>query len=178
MQLYPVKKSRRNVMKNNNFLRIGSILLAALLLFGSKSQENIEACSLLKKSEVEAAISSPVLEPQKEAGKMGEIKYSHCTYKKKSGMIGVLLSVYKYQSKAEVKKYFENSMKEVGKLTPVPGLGDGAYWWKSKTTFFVIKDNYMISIISGTDEVGLKAAKSMAEKAAKNMAEKVVNRLP
>ena len=61
-------------------------------------------------------------------------------------------------------------MKEIGHTTPVSGLGDGAYWWKSKTTFLVIKDKYMISIISGTDEAGLKAAKSMAEK--------VVNRLP
>jgi len=158
-------------MKKNNFLRIASILLAAILLSsGIKSQENINACSLLKKSEVEAAIGNQVLDFQKDVGKMGEVRYSHCTYKKNSGMIGLLLSVYTYNSKTEVKKHFESSMKEIGHTTPVSGLGDAAYWWKSKTTFLVIKDKYMISIISGADEAGLKAAKSMAEK--------VVNRLP
>ena len=92
--------------------------LVAFILISSLSttfSQEIDACRLLKKSEVEASIGSAVLEPLKEAGKMGEIKYSHCTYKKKnSDLVSVLLTVYTYKSKAEVKKYFESSMKYAG----------------------------------------------------------------
>jgi hypothetical protein len=148
------------------------IILVAFILVSSLSttfSQEIDACSLLKKSEVESAIGRSVLEPLKDAGKMGEIRFSHCTYKKNADLVGVLLTVYTYKSKDEVKKLFESSMKEAGDTEPVSGLGDGAYWWKSKTTFFVVKGKYMISLFLGSDAGGLAAAKNMAEKAVKGL---------
>lgn len=157
-------------MKKCSFSKIGSLLLIALLLTaGGKSQENTNACGLLKKSEVETAIGTSVLEPQKDDGKMGEISFSHCTYKKNADLIGVLLTVWTYKNKAEVKKGFDAAMKQAGDMEPVSGFGDGAYWWKSKNTFFVTKDKHMATIFLGTDIAGLNAAKDMAEKVVKRM---------
>ena len=94
---------------------------------------------------------------------MGEIAFTHCTYK--SGDLPlVLVTIYTYKSKVEVQKNFDMSMKSVGNAELVSGLGDGAYWWKDKGTFFVAKDKQMVTIFLGQSVASLTAAKSLAEK--------------
>jgi hypothetical protein len=148
-------------------------LLASILLgwTAPAPSRTIDACSLLQQSEVEAAIGTKVLPPAKDAGKLGEIPFSHCTFHKSENLIGVLLTVYTYKSPGEVKTFFEASMKEAGDTEAVSGLGDGAFWWKSKGSMFVIKGKNMASIFIGTGVAGQK-------KAGQAVAEKVASRLP
>ena len=157
------------------------VLLSGTVSMGSQggtanigsSDDPIEACSLLTQAEVEAAISASVAEPASEAGKLGEVPFSHCTYMTKDDaeQVAVLLTVSTYRSEAEVKAFFEKAMKEVEKETmQVRGVGDGAYWWMDKTTLFVREDEHMISVFLGPGVDGsLKAAQDMAEKVVHRM---------
>jgi hypothetical protein len=148
-------------------------LLASILLSWTAplNSRTIDACSLLQQSEAEAAIGTKVLPPAKDAGKLGEIPFSHCTFHKSENLIGVLLTVYTYKSAAEVKTFFESSMKQAGDTEAVSGLGDAAFWWKSKGTMFVIKGSNMASIFIGTGVAGQK-------KAGQEIASKVASRMP
>ncbi|MBL7696540.1 MAG: hypothetical protein JNK79_00205 [Chitinophagaceae bacterium] len=144
------------------------LFVAMFLTINGKSQK-VDACGLITKSEVQSAIGTSVLAPLKDEGKLGDIPFSHCTFKKNSDLIALLLTIYTYKSKDEVKKLFESSMKQVGGTEPVSGLGDGAYWWKSKNSLFVIKDKYMVTILLGPETGELKAAKSIGEIVVKKM---------
>jgi hypothetical protein len=147
-----------------------ALFVFSLTSFSTAFSQGIDTCSLLKKPEVESAIGRSVAEGLKDAGKTGEFNFSHCTYKDRDLPL-VLLTVYTYQiGKAEIKTLFDSAKKQAGDAETVNGLGDAAYWWKSKTTLLAIKDKYMISLFLGSGVAKLEAAK--------NIAEKVVQRLP
>ena len=158
------------------------LLLSGTVSLGSQGgsaniggDDAIEACSLLKQAEVEATIGTKVGEPAPDTGRLGEVPFSHCTYKIKNDaeLVAVLLTVYTYQSKAEVKAFFEKARKEVGaETTPVMGIGDVAYWWKDKATLFVSEDEHILSVFlgPGVDE-SLKAAQGIAQTALKRIRE-------
>jgi hypothetical protein len=146
------------------------LLVFLLSSFSPAFSQGIDTCSLLKQPEVQSAIGRSVAAGLKDAGKMGEVTFSHCTYKDRDLPV-VLLTVYTYEiGKAEMKKLFESAKKQAGDAETLSGLGDDAYWWKSKTTLFVIKDKYMVSLFLGSGVAKLEAAQ--------NMAQKVVQRLP
>jgi len=50
--------------------------------------------------------------------------------------------------------------KNAGDSEKVSGRGDGAFWWKSKSSFFAIKDRYMVSMFLGEGIANLEAAKT------------------
>jgi hypothetical protein len=156
-----------------NLAMTGLVTLSVLPLTAIGGGQEIEACELLTRSEIAAALGRPVPEGLKDSGSAGEMKYSHCTYfkDKEAQFTTLLLTVWTYKSKAVVKQGFDAGIKEAGgDLERVNGLGDGAYWWKSKNTFFVAKDQYMVSILLGEEVAKLEAAK--------NIAGMVVKRLP
>jgi hypothetical protein len=143
-------------------------LLAVLFMVSvpSANAQNIEACRLLPKADVASALGRPAPEGQKDAGKMGEITFTHCSYMDGDKTL-VLATIYTYQvGKAEMKQQFEAAKKQAGAgdAETVSGLGDDAYWWKSKTTLLVIKDKYMVSVLMGPSVGKLEAAKAMAAK--------------
>ena len=122
----------------------GLLTLSVLPLITIGGSQDIEACKLLTRSEIESALGRPVPEGLKDSGSAGETKYSHCTYFKdqEAQLTTLLLTVWEYKSKAVVKQGFDASIKEAGDVEKVNGVGDGAFWWKSKNTFFVAKDKY------------------------------------
>src|SRR5262245_2271117 len=130
-----------------------SILFASLLLvwnpshFTQDAATDIDACSLLTRAEVEKAIETPVLQPESEASKLGDVPVSRCTFKKSADQIDVVLTVYTYQSKNDAQESFERSRQRAEDSEPVKGLGDGAYWWKSTATLFVMKGSHVMSIL-------------------------------
>lgn len=147
--------------------------LLTVLLLGSvpgANAQDVEACDLLTKPDVASAIGQAAPDGLRDAGKMGQVTFSHCSYKDGSKTL-VLATVYTYQlGKAELQKQFEAAKKQAGDAETVGGLGDGAYWWKSKTTLLAIKDKYMVSVLMGPSVPRLEAAKTMATK--------IVQRLP
>jgi hypothetical protein len=141
-------------------------LLAALFLvsISSANAQDIETCRLLTKADVASAIGRSAPDGLKDAGKLGQVAFSHCSYRDGNATL-VLATVYTYQlGKAELQQQFETAKKHAGDAETVRGLGDGAYWWKSKTTLFVIKDRYMVSVLMGPSVAQLEAAKSLAAK--------------
>ena len=129
--------------------------------------EGMEACNLLTRADVEAAVGTSVAQPVPDTGRLGEVPFSHCTYNLRSDaeLVAVLLTVYTYKSEAEVRAFSEQARKEVGAETiPVMGIGDVAYWWKDKATLFVSEDEHILSVFlgPGVDE-SLKAALNIAQ---------------
>jgi hypothetical protein len=147
-----------------NLSLMGLLTLSVLPLTATGRSRDIVACELLTRSEIASALGRPVPEGLKDSGNAGEMKYSHCTYlkDKESQLTTMLLTVWEYKSKEVVKQGFDAGIKEAGDAEKVSGLGDGAYWWKSKNTFFVAKDKYMVSILLGEEVAKLEAAKSIA----------------
>ena len=157
------------------------LLLSGTVSLGSQGRsvsiesttDGMEACSLLTRAEVEAAVGTSVAQPAPDTGRLGEVPFSHCTYNLKNDpeLVAVLLTVYTYKSEPEVRAFVENARKEVGAETiPVMGIGDVAYWWKDKATLFVSEDEHIVSVFlgPGVDE---------SLKAAQNIAQKVLNRI-
>ena len=67
---------------------------------------------MLTKPDVASAIGQSVPDGLKDAGKMGQITFSHCSYKDGSKTL-VLATVYTYQmGKAEMQKQFEAAKKQ------------------------------------------------------------------
>ena len=142
-------------------------LLTVLFLVSvpSANAQDIDICRLVTKADVASAIGRSVPEGLKDAGKMGpQGTFSHCTYKDGDKTL-VLATVYTYQiGKVEMQKQFEAAKKQAGDAETVGGLGDGAYWWKSKTTLIAIKDKYMVSVLMGPSVPQVQAAKTLATK--------------
>jgi hypothetical protein len=146
---------------------VNARLLTVLLLVsvpGANAQE-IETCRLVTKADVASALGRSAPEGMRDAGKMGpQATFSHCTYKDGNTTL-VLATVYTYQiGKADIQKQFEAAKKQAGDAETVGGLGDGAYWWKSKATLIAIKDKYMVSVLMGPSVPQMQAAKTLATK--------------
>jgi hypothetical protein len=142
-------------------------LLALLFLVpvpGANAQD-VETCRLITKADVASAIGRSAPEGEKGAGKLGDqAAFSHCSFMDGNKVL-VFATVYAYQiSEAEVQKHFEAAKKQAGDGEPVGGLGDDAYWWKSKGSLFVIKDQYMVTVLMGSGVAKLAAAKGLAAK--------------
>jgi hypothetical protein len=147
-----------------NLSMMGLLTLSVLPLTAIGGSHDIEACELLTRSEIESALGRPVPEGLKDSGSAGEMTYSHCTYfkDKEAQLTTLLLTVWTYKSKAVLQEGFDAGIKAAGDAERVNGLGDGAYWWKSKNTFFVAKDKYMVSILLGEEVAKIEAAKKIA----------------
>jgi hypothetical protein len=158
-------------MTEINLAILGLLAMPVLSSASINTPQDVEACQLLTRAEIQSALGQPVPEGLKDDGTTGEMKFSHCTYFKEKGsqLTTMLLTVWTYKSEDVVKQSFEASIKEAGDMEKVTGVGDGAFWWKDKTTFFVIKDNHMVSMFLGEDVASLEAAKKLAGIAVKRL---------
>lgn len=146
------------------------LLTLLLLVAGPNAQaQDIETCRLVTKADVASAIGRSATEGLKDAGKLGEAAFSHCTYKEGDKTL-VLATVYTYSlDKAELQRNFETARRQANDAEIVTGLGDNAYWWKSKTTLIVLKDKYMVTVTMGPSVARLEGAKALAAKVVRGL---------
>jgi len=140
----------------------------------------IDACSLLAKAEVEAAVGHPVLAPRREQ----VLNTSTCFYGdpqappeklEPSPIVSVSVFVGGMEEHfpgfpMEAKDAFEMEKKNTATPQPIGAFGDDAYWEESRRALMLRRGNYMIEIKLQPDAGGQSAAKILATK--------VLERLP
>jgi hypothetical protein len=83
---------------------------------------SLDACQLLTRQEVEAALGKPVGEPVSEGAK----ETASCRWTTTSGPEGATISVIVHDAPAEARAAFDTAVKDHG-YKKVSGLGEGAY---------------------------------------------------
>ena len=136
------------------------------------SGATLNACSLLTKQEVEAAIAKPVLDPQPD--KVSVPQAAGCTFGDPEaplfGLVGI--SVISGPDVSAAKFSYELGKGNAGSAQTVTGLGDDAYWAEALNDLGVLKGKYDITI-------GVTAgAKQDRQSIAKGLASKAISRLP
>jgi hypothetical protein len=149
------------------------LLVGMLLLMVSRAQTAqrppapIDACSLVTKAEVEAAVGAPVTEPQKRQ----EANQTNCEFGDAKApvfttrlWVSVTTGASASQAKAE---HDMNRMFVAADLRPVSGVGDDAFWNSRVTALWVLRGKHQFSIHRAPNP-----------ETAKSLALKILHRLP
>ena len=134
-----------------------------------------DACSLLSKAEVEAAVHRTVLAPARES----VFNFSICRYGdpqippeklEPSPIVSVNVLVGGMEERfpgfpKEAKDTFEMMKKSATGPRPIAALGEDAYWESSRRELVILRGKYLIAIKLQPDSGDQPAAKILATKA-------------
>jgi hypothetical protein len=123
---------------------------------------SLDACQLLTRQEVEAALGTPVGDPPQATG-------TACRWAARSGPDAAMVTVIVHESPAQARKAFQKAV-EVNGYKTVSGLGDGAY----------SSPMYDLTVLSGKYELAVDVS-LLADEAgpvARKLAAQAGKRLP
>ena len=116
----------------------------------TKTDAAFNACALISKAEVEAAVGAAVLdgEPEQLAN------LSTCSYKDPASPIFTVagLSVLVTSSDSDAQEVFDLAKRNAADVKEVDGLGDSAYWDGVLGTLQVVQGEYELSVDVASDE--------------------------
>ncbi len=123
--------------------------------------KDIDACSLLDKSEIEKIFTIEMKEPKKGRSKKGEagnISFSECSFESNTEGLKIYLSVYIRFTPAGDENHItlqsvRNSFKQSGiEVTNIEGVGDAAFWGGNQLHVFKGENYYLIITLLGIKE--------------------------
>ena len=131
---------------NPFLLQMGLVTQLAALSRATRPQPGqIDACSLLKKAEVEAAVGHPVPEPRKQQA--GNV--SSCTYEdSQTHRLIATLEVVASTDPTQAREIFKARSQSLAKTEPVGGLGDDARWNPISMNLHVLRGKYVVSVVT------------------------------
>ncbi len=128
-----------------------------------EARSRIDACSLVTKAEVEAAVGRPVPEPKKQqAGNVAACSYMD----PQTGMVIVVFEVFAGNDAAQARDVFKQRSQSAAPVQSVSGLGDDARWNMVSKALNVLKGKYVVSVATPR---GLDAAKKLAASALRRL---------
>jgi hypothetical protein len=129
----------------------------------------LDACSLLTKEEVEAALGTSVTEPEREETP----QLVFCSFNDPQTPIRtlVLVSIFMGKDADQAREIYRLSKSNAADAQTVGGIGDEAFWDGILTDLQVLKGKYAIEIDVSPDGYDALAV-------AKELAGKVLSRLP
>jgi hypothetical protein len=129
----------------------------------ASAPDQIDACALLSKADVEAAVGRPVQDPVGDsiANLFG------CRYRDPQDPSGtenmVRVAVLVADNAADARDVQETSRSNAAEVNPVAGLGDDAYWDAINRSLNVVKGAYHVTLSVSHDAGGLDSARKLAE---------------
>ena len=132
----------------------------------SQSGAQLDACALLTKAEVEAAVGASVLDPESEVEVPGKIV--HCDFNSpRFPTLQVVRVTLFFGSDAEAKSFFDPPPDDM----EIRNLGDDASWNQLLGTLTVLKGRYVVGVQATTaggavaNDKRLTVAQALAPKA-------------
>lgn len=123
------------------------------------ARSRIDACALVTKAEVEAAVGRPVPEPKKQqVGNMASCSYMD----PQTQRVIAVLEVFAGDDIAQARDVFKQRSRSAAPVQSVSGLGDDARWNAVSMLLNVLKGQYVVSVAIPR---GLDAAKKLAASA-------------
>jgi hypothetical protein len=124
-----------------------------------------DACSLLQKAEVEAAVGRPVKAPVADTA----ANLQTCSFIDPHDPAGldnvVLLAVLTASNATAAREVLEIARTNAAGATPVTGIGDIAFWDELLRSLEVVKGAYEVSIHLSSDAGGLPTARKLVQQA-------------
>lgn len=119
----------------------------------------LDACSLVTKAEVEAVAGRSVPEPTKaQAGSQASCSYLD----PQARMMIAVVEVFAGNDAAQGREIFKQRSQSAAQVQAVSGLGDDARWNAISKTLTVLKEKYVLSLVTPQ---GLDAARKLAANA-------------
>jgi hypothetical protein len=129
----------------------------------ASAPDQLDACSLLSKAEVEAAVGRPVQDP------VGDTTANlfGCRYRDPQDPAGldnvVSVAVMVNRNDADAREVQEMTTSNAAEVNPVAGLGDVANWDGTNRSLNIAKGVYQIALRLSSDAGGLDSARKLAE---------------
>ena len=129
----------------------------------------LNACSLLTKTDIQAAVGKPVLDGMPDqAAELATCAYGNPSAPQVGGRptdVLVSLGVFTGSQPGQAKGAFDIAKKNAAEVDAVSGIGEEAFWDKYVRSLRVFKGNHLLDVSLGADLGDLKTARAIAEQA-------------